>query len=303
MVIAFCSRGNLVGSLAAIANGFAEITPSVFTPGASLRASSLLQLMKNIREAACSCEFFGPATYHNGNTVPLPTSPIDGYAYTRDEITVLWEWSDTTNQSGVHLRVPGFWGDVSQTTGVVTTRVWRLPPGGPYVEDGDIYPTINAMVVAQRGAQHPALSVTNANPASDSGTATVDNNPPDNAIYAIAYYAGQINAPAASEQILTHAISGQLNTVTLPSGLPGSFGGCITAPTGTVTFTLQRVPAGSTTPATIGTMVIAAAAKTATFTFTADLVCNPGDLILAIAPSSSDATLKGVYFTLVGIRQ
>jgi hypothetical protein len=294
-VFAFCSRNNIIGSLGATANAFAEIDFDVFMPGSTLRASTLLQLQKNIREAACSCEFFGPTTYNNGDTVPLPISPVDGYVYTRAEITPVWEWNDTTNQTGSNLRVAGLWAQVSQTTGAVTIRNWRLPPGGPYVES-DSFSTINVVVVAQRGAQHSSITVPGGNPAGDSGSAVADNNPPDIQPYALPYFAGETAQPIGSELILKHVIPGDLASMTLPINLTGSYGGCVTAPTGAFTVTLKK---GSTT---IGTLSIASGATTATFTFAGAISFAPGDIINCFAPSSADSTMAGLYFTLSGTR-
>lgn len=295
VVVAFCSRSNLIGSLSAIANGFAEIDLDVFSPGVALRASTFLQLMKNIREAACSCEFFGPTTYHNGNTVPLPVSPVDGYTYSRDEITVLWEWNDTTNETGTHLRVAGLWGDVSQSSGFVTLRNWRFPPGGPYVES-DSYSTINVVIVAQRGAQHSTIVSDAANPAGDAGSTAGDVTQPDNSPYAVSYYAGETGAPTANEQILKHVIPGDVASVTLPINLTGSYGGCVTAPTGAITVTIKQ----NTT--TLGTLNIAAGATTMTFSFAGTITLSPGDVLNFIAQATPDATLKGLYFTIAGTR-
>lgn len=296
VVVAFCSRNNLLGTFSSVANAFAEIDPDVFSPGVAQRASATLQLMKNIREAAVSCEFFTASSYHNGNTVPLPTSPVDGYAYSRSEITCLWEWDDTTNQTGTHLRVAGFWGDVSQTSGFVNLRIWRMPPGGPYVEDGDSFPTIKVTIVAQRGAQHSTITSDAANPASDSGSAVVDNNQPDNSPYAVPYYGGETRQPTANEQILKHYIPGDVASVTLPINLTGSYGGCVTAPTSSFAVTIKK---GATT---LGTINIAAGATTVTFSFLAAVTLAPGDMLNFIAPATPDATLAGLYFTISGTR-
>lgn len=295
-VHAYCSRANLIGSLSPTANQFAEIASNVFAPGKALRASNCLQLQKNIREAALSSEFFGPTIYANGNTITLPSSPIDGYVYSRDEISCTWEWSDTSNSAGVHNRTAALWGEISASTGVVKLRSWRLPPGGPYVEDGNSFLRISVNIIATRGAQHSAIIAENPNPAGDAGSSVVDNNPPDIQPYAISYYAGETSQPGSNELILKHAIPADLSSVTLPLNLTGSYGGCVTAPTGAVSFTIKK---GATL---LGSIDIAAGATTATFTFLAAISLSPGDIININAGSTVDATMKGVFFTLSGTR-
>jgi len=295
-VFAFCDRGNLIGTLSPTADDFAEIDPDVFMPGSVLKASVCLQLMKNIREAACSCEFFGPASYHNSNTIPLPVSPIDGYAYNRQECTIIWEWDDTTNQTGTHLRVVALWADVFAASGHVSLKNYRLPPGGPW-EESDDYSTIHVVTVAQRGAQHSTVTPDPASPGAGTSTETTDQTQPENSPYALPYFAGQNRAPTASETILRHQVPGNfVSSMTLPQNLVGSYGGCLTAPTGSVTITVKR---GATT---LGTMAIAATATTMTFSWAADVTFSPGDIIDFIAPGTADATLKGVWFTLIGKR-
>jgi hypothetical protein len=74
---------------------FTEIDNSKFLPGSTLRASTLKTLQHNIRAAVVVPEFFGPTNYSDGNTVALPTSPIDGYAYGRSDLTYVFDWANT----------------------------------------------------------------------------------------------------------------------------------------------------------------------------------------------------------------
>src|SRR5581483_10736860 len=119
-VFAFCQRSGTPGTITPTANSFAEISFDDFMPGSDLPAANVQQIENNILESLLTPEYFGPTTHANGDTIALPTSPIDGYVYSRSECQYLWNWSDTTNQTGSNLRMPLFLGHIDQTTGVVT---------------------------------------------------------------------------------------------------------------------------------------------------------------------------------------
>ncbi len=78
-----------------------------------------------------------------------------------------------------------------------------------------------------------------------------------------------------------------------PSG-GASFGTAIVAATAITTFLIQR------NGVTIGTMVFAAAATTATFTTTGGvaMIFTGGQVLSVVAPAVADATLAGVGFVL-----
>jgi hypothetical protein len=96
--------------------------------------------------------------------------------------------------------------------------------------------------------------------------------------------------------LLRVKIPSDVNSVSLPAGLTGSVGGCLTAPTGSVAIAIQQNGVG------IGSVNIAAGAITATFTFSAAVTLNPGDLLDFIAPTTPDLTLAGLYFSIAGVR-
>jgi hypothetical protein len=157
-VFAFCTRSATPTSFSPTANSFTEIDPDLFFPGNDLRASEVLDIKHNIDEALLSPEFFGPTDYADGSTVPTPTSPVDGYVYSRAECVYVWTWKDVINNSGgTHVRLPLFYGTVDQTTGAVSLNCWRLPPGGPYVDDSNANARVSVIVVASRQASHPPL--------------------------------------------------------------------------------------------------------------------------------------------------
>jgi hypothetical protein len=173
-VFAFCTRAGGPTSLP-LANKFQELDDAFFWPGKTLKASTVLAIKKNIDEAELTPEFFGPTVFHNGDIVPLPVSPIDGYAYKREELQYIWYWSNTTNQTGSHLRLPLFDGRIINASGSnasayapgvpgqVVLHTWRLPPGGPYVDDNNNLCTITVLVIGFREAQLPELFDTDGN--------------------------------------------------------------------------------------------------------------------------------------------
>lgn len=102
-------------------------------------------------------------------------------------------------------------------------------------------------------------------------------------------------APAASAMIL-RAITPQ--ALTLVENLTGSYAVCDTAPTASITCTINRISSGTTTA--IGSVNYAASATAGTFTFSAAVTTTPGDIIEVVAPSSADATFAGPCVALAG---
>lgn len=133
-VFACCSRtthDSLVLGVGGEGTHFSEITQDHWYPGKVMQASVMSQMNKNCREAVCTPEFFPPATYYDGGTVPVPTSPIDGHVYSRAELFYVWEWADTYVGT-LNNRVAMFYAKVNPSNGAVSVDIWRLPPGGPY---------------------------------------------------------------------------------------------------------------------------------------------------------------------------
>jgi hypothetical protein len=175
-VFAFCQRSGTPGTITPAANAFAEINFDDFMPGADLPFPNLTQIENNILEGLLTPEFFGPTTHANGDTIALPTSPIDGYVYSRSELQYLWFWSDTTNQTGSNLRLPLFFGSINESTGVVTLHVWRLPPASDPIDDNDSLARISVLIVARRAAHAPSAiaAPTTSSPADLGTSASVD---------------------------------------------------------------------------------------------------------------------------------
>lgn len=173
---AFCTRSTTPSS-GTLANAFTELGLDFFAPGRTVRASEVLTIKRNIDEAILSPEFFGPTDYHDAATVTLPVSPVDGYIYSRSEVQYIWSWSDVKNNSGgTHVRLPLFLGSIDPASGVVKLRCWRLPPGGPYVDDSNVNALVRVVVMATRQAIHPGLTLvaTDATTPADAGTFITD---------------------------------------------------------------------------------------------------------------------------------
>lgn len=175
VVFAFCSRSSIPGSMSA-ATSFAEVDDTQFMPGSDLKASSVLQIKRNADESLLTPEFFGPTVYHNGDTISVPTSPIDGYVYSRSELNYVYSFNGIVNDvgGGTHCRLPVFYSSVDPTTGAVILSAWRLPPGGPYVHDHDNLCYMTCIVVARRGKNTKAPTYNNNGQTTSSGNTGIN---------------------------------------------------------------------------------------------------------------------------------
>lgn len=102
------------------------------------------------------------------------------------------------------------------------------------------------------------------------------------------YTAGQ---PAAGEVILRVPATRRTR---FKADLAGSHGVAGTAPTAQTDFDIQR------NGASFATMRFAAGATSGTFIAASETVLEPGQVLSVIAPSTPDATLAGIGFTLAG---
>lgn len=94
---------------------------------------------------------------------------------------------------------------------------------------------------------------------------------------------------SANEIVAATAVSA--NGV-LVAGLTGSIFEVESAPTGAISFDLQK------NGVSIGSIDFAAAATSATFTFINETPLMPGDIISIVAPATPDGTLAGLYGVL-----
>jgi len=135
MVAALCQRNSTL-HLGAVP-AWVDVDDSKFGGGSAALASALLQLNKNVRFAAVRKEFF-VAQYTNGQTVPLPTSSVDGYTYARGELLYLPSLTSTLSGGGTRSgggTIRQFGCSVAPTTGVVATFV------NYYINEGAYTPT------------------------------------------------------------------------------------------------------------------------------------------------------------------
>jgi hypothetical protein len=103
---------------------------------------------------------------------------------------------------------------------------------------------------------------------------------------------GAAGTLTGSQIILEHIA---VRTVTWNTNFGSSQGYASVAATASTTFSI------SVNGSQIGTMVFAASANTATFTLTGSATINPGQVLTVTGPSSADATLANVTFTLLGL--
>jgi hypothetical protein len=95
-----------------------------------------------------------------------------------------------------------------------------------------------------------------------------------------------------SQLILQHVA---VRTVTWNANFASSHGFASVAATAQTTFTI------AVNGSTIGTMVFAASATTATFTLTGATSITAGQVLTVTGPATADATLANVAFTLFGL--
>lgn len=154
-VTALCFRGGVSGITSA--NDFAWFDSTLLGPGDPCRTDLMVQINKNVREAVARPEMFDAGDFNDGDTVPLPTSGIDGYTYTRAECIYLYEMGDTgviPRPSPYHgnIRLIGWSGSVNQSTGVVSISEIHKKDGGANVTDNN--GTLRVKILAFRNSSH-----------------------------------------------------------------------------------------------------------------------------------------------------
>lgn len=134
--------------------GFRDLANSVLVAGQPALGLHLAAIAANAQFGMVRMEFF-PAKYSNGQTVILPTSPIDKYNYSREELLYLWTINNTHNPSTNWLTGPdALWyltHNVDQASGAVSCEEWyrkssMSQPDGHVSQDG----VLRVTTVAQR---------------------------------------------------------------------------------------------------------------------------------------------------------
>ncbi|HUU15307.1 MAG TPA: hypothetical protein VM182_16580 [Terriglobia bacterium] len=79
--------------------GAVDLADSTFDQDKPVTDVALKQLNQNAKFGMVRVEFF-QGYYKNGETVVLPVSPVDGYAYARAELRYLWSVYSTRPATG-----------------------------------------------------------------------------------------------------------------------------------------------------------------------------------------------------------
>lgn len=107
--------------------GFSDLQNVVLAAEQPALGLHVAAIAGNAQMGMTRMEFF-QAKYHNGDTVILPTSPIDRYNYSRDELLYLWAINNTGNPANFWLSGPDcLWylaHKVDQVTGEVSCEEW-----------------------------------------------------------------------------------------------------------------------------------------------------------------------------------
>ncbi|HEV2380341.1 MAG TPA: hypothetical protein VG206_11165 [Terriglobia bacterium] len=123
--------------------GFFDIADSALAGGQPLTDDSILKISHNAKFAVVRNEIIYMGFYASGNTVPTPTSPVDGYSYQRSECAFIPIFASSRQPaagfvpgqasfpilanndlgSGTIVVVP-YELDVNDSTGLVTCQVY-----------------------------------------------------------------------------------------------------------------------------------------------------------------------------------
>jgi hypothetical protein len=155
IVVAFCKRNmtpvsgsSSTQGISGLGDGvvdFVDITTDLLSSGHAVREDVLERMVQNIRYAICRTEFF-EGNYTHGAYVSLPVSPIDGYKYSREELTYVFGYSGTG--PGSDPRFYDWNANVDQGSGLVTSIIIRCPNGGAGVTTNDGH--LEVTVIARR---------------------------------------------------------------------------------------------------------------------------------------------------------
>jgi hypothetical protein len=156
---------------------FVEQDSSLYAPGSTLRASSLVQMNKNVNNGTHNVELFMVSAQH-GTTIGTFNSLTDNYAYAYSEMTFIWDWINTGPDAFATDRLVLSSASINPTTGLVTINQYRFQSGGSNwgLEHNG---TIKVWVLCKRNTAAPnatAPTVSSANGAADdsSGSITVN---------------------------------------------------------------------------------------------------------------------------------
>lgn len=135
--------------------GFNDIPDSSIAGDVPLTDDAIQKISHNAKFAAVRCEIIFMGYFGHGDTVPPPTSPVDGYTYSNSECMFTFTiysnrsrqepytpgqqfpppQSNSQPQNGLY-NFPGGW-DVNDLTGVVNLRTSYYSGGGAEVVTTD----------------------------------------------------------------------------------------------------------------------------------------------------------------------
>ena len=99
--------------------GFVDLPDSLLAANKFAMGLFFQRILANAKFGIVRPEVF-TAQYKHGDTVDLPTSPVDGYQYQRDELIYLWHyvWSGAVTSAS----------STDATTGITTTTLTATTP-------------------------------------------------------------------------------------------------------------------------------------------------------------------------------
>jgi hypothetical protein len=146
--------------------GFNDIPDAAIAGGVPLTDDSIQKISHDAKFGAVRCEIIFMGFYGHGDTIPTPTSPVDGYPFARAECGFVWSiYSNrsrvmpytpgqqypppqSNSQPGVLYNFPGDW-DINDLTGVVNLRTTYWSSGTETVTTDGI---IKVYCFAQRSS-------------------------------------------------------------------------------------------------------------------------------------------------------
>lgn len=147
----------LVASLSLVVQpGFSDVPDAAFAANQGAHGILLNRVAQNAALGMCRSEFF-IQTHIHGDTVDLPVSPIDGYAYQRDELMYIYTPVNTFDPSSGWITsydcaFYSKW-DVDEFDGKVTCVVVYGESGSHPKRGSTNDSTLTILVVAQRRAK------------------------------------------------------------------------------------------------------------------------------------------------------
>jgi hypothetical protein len=143
-VFAFCFRGGLTitGTTA-----FTDVDGAGLASGKKMNDKNMVEVNQSIKFAALRPEFFLTTQAH-GTTVPLPTSPVDGYGYSRSELIYMAIRQDTAATAGSLGSLLTLHGFVRQDTGAVVLNTFYFRQGGSQTNTNN--GTLRVLTIALR---------------------------------------------------------------------------------------------------------------------------------------------------------